>query len=274
MPRDVIVKARLQRNEALVDAMLLAASADGVVQPAEIRAVIARVLERPEFIGTGPEELAALVDQSARRLSSAKEWEDVMASLRERLPDHRARMLAFGLATAVALAENGPHQDELGLLKSLQASLGMSESEVADIFECVGQGRPLAEVVGEPLERLLAETMVLVSTSDGAVHEKEVRVMLESMAGDPVFRGLSLEVAERALEDAVRNLATYGLARRLTVLAHGISTHAHRVKAFALASRVARSAGAPRPQQQRVLELLQATFGLADDEVARLEKGG
>jgi tellurite resistance protein len=272
MPREQLAETRRARNEALVDVMLLAAAADGVMQNSEIRSVIARVLERPEFTGTGPDELASLVERSVQRLSSASALEEVLASLRTRLPDHRTRMLAFGLATAVALADKGARRDELGLLKTLQAALGVSETEVADIFECVQQGHPLAEVVGEPVERLLAETMVLVSTCDGAVHEKEVRVMLESMAGDPVFRGLSLELAERALEDAVANLSLHGLAKRLTVLAHGLSTRGQRLKAFELAARVAKSNRPPRPEEQRMLDLLQATFGLADDEVDRIKK--
>ncbi len=274
MPRDAIVKARAARNDALLDAMLLAASADGQMQPAEIRTVIAKVLERPEFEGTGPDELAALVQSSAKRLSSTAELETVMKSLRERLPDHRTRLLAFGLATAVALADRKAVKEELGLLKSLQAALGISEDEVASVFECVELGHPLAEAVGEPLERLLAETMVLVATADGVVHQKELKAMLEEMAGDPIFKGVSLEHAELALSDAVSTLALQGLPQRLAVLAHGLTSHGQRVKAFELALKVAMSHGAVRPQEQHVLDLLQATFGLADDEIAAMKKGG
>lgn len=272
MPREHLSKSREQRNEALVDAMLLAAAADGVVQNAEIRALIARVLERPEFRGTGPDQLAALVDRSVQRLTSAQALEDVTGSLRERLPDRRSRILAFALATAVALADKKAHQTELKLLKAVQAALGISEAEVAEVFECVEQGRPLSEVVGEPFEQLLADTMVLVSTADGAVHEREVRVMLESMAGDPVFHGLSLDVAQRALEEAVACLARQGLPQRLAVLANGLASHGQRLKAFELAVRVARSRERSRPEAERMLDLLQATFGLADDEVERIKK--
>lgn len=272
MSRDAIAQARTQRNEALVDAMLLAASADGVVSPVEIRTVIARVLERPEFEGTGPDELAALVDRSAKRLAGAHHLDAVMESLRTRLPDHSSRMLAFGLASAVALAEGKTAPSEMGLLKTLQAALGIAETEVAELFECVQEGRPLAEVVGEPVENLLAEVMVLVSTADGAVHERELRVMLEQMAGDPAFRGLSLERAEHELEAAVHTLATQGHPARLAVLARGLATRPLRLKAYQLALRVAHCAGKPRPEEQRMLDLLQATFGLADDDVRRLEK--
>jgi tellurite resistance protein len=244
------------------------------MQPAEIRTVIAKVLERPEFEGTGPEELAKLVESSAQRLSSTGELSTVMSSLRVRLPDHRTRLLAFGLATAVALADRKAVKEELGLLKSLQAALGISEDEVASVFECVELGHPLAEAVGEPLERLLAETMVLVATADGVVHQKELKAMLEEMAGDPIFKGVSLEHAELALSDAVSTLALQGLPQRLAVLAHGLTTRGQRVKAFELALKVAMSHGTVRPQEQHVLDLVQATFGLADDEIAAMKKGG
>src|SRR3954467_8701331 len=118
MPRDAAVAARKNRNSALVEAMVLAASADGSIAQKEMETLIRRVIERPEFEGTKPEELNALIEGSAKKLSSAKKLEDVLASLRERLPDHKNRLLAFGLASAVALADRRATREELGLLKT------------------------------------------------------------------------------------------------------------------------------------------------------------
>jgi hypothetical protein len=72
----------------------------------------------------------------------------------------------------------------------------------------------------------------------------------------------------------VSTLALQGLPQRLAVLAHGLTTRGQRVKAFELALKVAMSHGTVRPQEQHVLDLLQATFGLADDEIAAMKKGG
>lgn len=270
MPRDTIEQARRDRNAALIDAMILAASADGQFRPAEVQAVIQRVIERPEFEGVQATELAGLVESSARRLSQARALEDILHALRERLPDHRNRLLAFGLATSVALADRKGLKDELGLLKTMQLALGLSDDDVARVFETVEAGASLSEALGEPLERLYAETMVLVSAADGEVQPAELRRMLEELAGDPVFKDVSMEAAEHALRDAVQNLALEGLPQRLTVLARGLTTHAQRTKAFRLAVRVAYAEGQPSKDALRALELLQATFGLADDEVARI----
>jgi tellurite resistance protein len=126
MPRDALAQARKDRNAALLDAMVLAASADGSIAGVEIRQLLARVLERPEFEGIAPDELSGMIEASAKRLSQARTLDDVLHGLKERLPDHRNRLLAFGLATAVALADRKATRDELGLLKSFQAAFGLT----------------------------------------------------------------------------------------------------------------------------------------------------
>ena len=56
-------------------------------------------------------------------------------------------------------------------------------------------------------------------------------------------------------------------------LGEGLSTHTQRLRAFGLAARMAKASGAEaKPAEAKVLELLQVTFGLADDEVARIQK--
>ncbi len=270
MARESIEKARAERNAALIEAMLLAASADGTVEPRELRILIARVIERPEFEGTSAETLNAMVEGSVAKLASAKKLEDVLSSLRERLPEHRNRLLAFGLAASIAFADHKATREELGLLKTIQFALGISEVEVQKVVDVVQRGESLTEVLGEPPEMLLTETMVLVGAADGVVREAELMTMFENLAGDPVFRDVSRLAAEAALKAAITNLAAEGLPRRLAVLARGLTTGAQRRKAFQLAVRVAKSEGGPRPSELRVLELLQSTFGLADDEAKKL----
>jgi uncharacterized tellurite resistance protein B-like protein len=274
MAREQAVKARKERNAALVEVMLLAAMADGRVSQTEMQMLLRRVLERPEFEGTKAEELNALVQESAERLSQAHDLQEILASLRKRLPDHKTRMLAFGLAAAVALADQRATRAELGLLKTFQAALGISEDEVAQIIDVLEQGGSLAEALGEPLERLYAEVMVLVTAADGKLKAEEARALVESFASDPLFHNVSPERAQSFVSESVAALSEEGLSQRLQVLAHGLTTHTQRVKAFRLATRIAHAAGQPSHGEQRILDLLQATFGLDDDEVARLTAEG
>lgn len=266
------MKARRDRNAALVEAMLLAAMADGKVTEIEMQTLLRRVIERPEFEGTRSTELNALVEASAARLAEAKNLDEILRSLRERLPDHRNRMLAFGLAAAVAFSDQRATRTELGLLKTFQAALGIAEDEVAQIIDVIENGGSLAEALGEPLERLYAEVMVLVSAADGRLKEDESRALVESFASDPLFENVSPERAQAFVSEAVSALVTEGLPARLTVLAHGLSTHSQRVKAFRLAMRIGNASGQPSESEKKILELLQATFGIADDEVEALQK--
>jgi uncharacterized tellurite resistance protein B-like protein len=274
MAREQAVNARKDRNAALVEVMLLAAMADGRISETEMQMLLRRVIERPEFEGTKADDLNALVEASAQRLAEAHDLQEILASLRRRLPDHKTRMLAFGLAAAVALADQRATRAELGLLKTFQAALGISEDEVAQIIDVLEQGGSLAEALGEPLERLYAEVMVLVTAADGRLKAEEARALVESFASDPLFHNVSPERAQAFVSEAVAALSTEGLSQRLQVLAHGLTTHAQRVKAYRLATRIAHAAGEPSPGEQRILDLLQATFGLDDDEVARLTRQG
>lgn len=271
MPRDKVLQARNERNAALIEAMLLAAIADGKVTQHEMETLLRRVLERPEFEGTRSDELNALVEASVARLAAAEDLEQILKSLRDRLPDHKNRMLAFGLAAAVAFSDHRATRAELGLLKTFQAALGISETEVAQIVDVIEGGGSLAEALGEPLERLYAEVMVLVTAADGRLTEKETRALVETFAGDPLFENVSAERAMAFVTEAVTALATQGLSQRLTVLAAGLSTHAQRVKAFRLAARIAAAAAEPGPTQ-KILDLLQATFGIADDQVQKIRE--
>ncbi len=156
MARDQSAVTRTERNAALVEVMLLASMADGPPSDVGMQALVERVLERPEFDGTKAEELTELVQKSAKTLASAEDLEAILGSLRMRLPTHQHRMLAFGLAAAVALADHRATRAELGLLKTFQAALGIAEDEVARIIDVLEAGGSLDEALGDPLERLYA----------------------------------------------------------------------------------------------------------------------
>src|SRR4051812_27798935 len=105
-------------------------------------------------------------------------------------------MLAFGLAAAVAFADQRPTRTEPGLLKTFQAALGISEDEVAHIIDTVERNGSLSEALGEPQERLFAEVMVLVSAADGQLGESESESVVEHFAADPVFENVTAERAQ------------------------------------------------------------------------------
>ena len=102
MKAETEATTRADRNAALVEVMLLAAMADGQLTESSIQALLRRVLERPEFDGTNPDEISALVEKSVKRLASQSSLESILQRLRDRLPTHQNRLLAFGLAASIS----------------------------------------------------------------------------------------------------------------------------------------------------------------------------
>lgn len=272
MSRELARQARRERNGALVEAMVLAACADGTVSAPEIDAILKRVRERPEFDGVALDEVRVLVSEATGRLAGAGKMDDVLAALRNRLKSHHNRLLAFGLAASVSLADRSASRTELGLLKTFQRGLGVSEAEVERVITAVESNQPLTEALGEEPERLYAEVMVLVSASDGKVSREEADMMLEHFAGDPTFETVTPERAKTYVREALEALKVEGLGPRLVALAEGLSSHRQRLRAFGLAARLSKASGEAHAAEAKVLELLQVTFGLADDEVARIQK--
>lgn len=274
MSIDEAARARRERNQALVELMLLAASADGQVSAEELEAIVTRAVARPEFEGTSAEELNGLIEQSAARLSEQRSLDAILASVRERLRAHRTRLLGFGLAASVAFYDQRATRDELGLLKAIQAGLGISESEVAAVITAIETGESLptmAERLGaEPLPKLLIETMVLVTVADGTLPEAEAEALVETLAGDPTFAAVTSRQAMQYVAESVELIRRNGLSNMLELLAQGLATHGQRKQAYRLAAQVA-AAQTGNPRTRHMLELLQATFGLDSGEVARLQ---
>src|SRR5262249_5181576 len=133
----------------------------------------------------------------------------------------------------------------LGVKKKIQAGLGISEKKKAQIIDVVEQGGSLAEALGEPLERLYEEVMVLVSAADGRVKEAESRALVQNLAPDRQFHSVTAERAQTFVTEAVAALASEGIPERLAVLARGLTTHPQRLKAFELALKIAHSSGKP-----------------------------
>src|SRR5260370_20662393 len=105
MSVDKSLTQQKERNSALMEVMLLAAMADGNVSDAEMQMLLKRIFERPEFEGTSHEQLTHTVQKGLKSLASAKNLDQALTSLRERLPGHKNRMPAFGLAPPSALPD-------------------------------------------------------------------------------------------------------------------------------------------------------------------------
>lgn len=270
MPRHAIEQARVERNAALVETMLLEAAADGRLSKAELIAVIRRIVERPEFEGTRGDELTRLVENSAARMAAAPSLERILESLRERLPGDDERRLAYGLAASVAFAEKQTTRGHQSVLKIIQSALEITEEDVARITTVIETGGLLSAALGDSIERLCAEAMVLVTAADGEFHDEAARDMVEGLLSEPSFQNISRDDVRSYIARAVKSLVDEGLNKRLAAMARGLSVREHRRKAYSLALLVARSGDGLSKAKEEVLSLLQHTFQLSDDEVSFL----
>ncbi|GAC1539123.1 MAG: hypothetical protein NVS2B9_06020 [Myxococcales bacterium] len=120
---------------ALLETMLLAAAADGAVSKVEVEDIYRRVFERPEFEGIHAGDLREAIAQAAQRVAEAHDLEHIVPSLAERLPDADSRALAFALAASVVVADHRTPPNELAVLKALQQAFGLTDAQVASLFE-------------------------------------------------------------------------------------------------------------------------------------------
>jgi tellurite resistance protein len=259
-----------ERAVALMDAMMLAAVADGHLGDEELRAVIDGALQRPEFAGIRAGVLDRLAAESAARLTRARAPAEVLDSLRSRLLSRHDRKLAFALAAAVALADRQASEAEISLLAELEMALGLSKEEAAHVIDVVGRGGSLGEAIGDEDEVLYAKAMALVAAADGRLEESEALAMVDGLVSDPLFARLGREQARASIARAVEGLGADGLETTLRRLASALSSREQRRKAYGFAVKVARASGETLPAEEHVLDLLQQTFELADEDVADL----
>jgi len=131
------------RQAALFETMILVAGADGRVTKEEIEEIFRRVFERPEFKGIHAQDLRDALEHAAGQVAKGHDLEHVLPSLARRLDDAPSRLLAFGLAASVAMAEHRTRPAEFQVLKALQRAFEIEDAEVAALFEAAASHAPL-----------------------------------------------------------------------------------------------------------------------------------
>jgi uncharacterized tellurite resistance protein B-like protein len=131
------------RQAALFETMILAAGSDGDVTKVEVEEIYRRVFERPEFHGIHANDLRQAISRAAQQVAQVGDLSSILSSIAERLPDRPSRELAFGLAASVAWADRRTHPPEVNLLKALQRTFELDDTEVARLFELAGDEAPL-----------------------------------------------------------------------------------------------------------------------------------
>jgi tellurite resistance protein len=119
-----------EKSEALTDVLMLAACADGEVQPNELRALGEALMKVPYFQVDDLETMVHQLVQAAARVGSEGE-QSVLDLARERLPDISERRSALRLAALVTLTDHTLETNESAILRDIAKALHLSATELS-----------------------------------------------------------------------------------------------------------------------------------------------
>jgi len=187
----------------LIEAIVGAMSADGVIQAAEVDIMERNLSEHEMFAGLGHQVVNMLVEMAQESIQLAGGCLRRLPSIAKGLPSRSHRLAAYAVACEVAFAD-GTSQEEVAYLHQLRMALMLGDDEARQIWESAAHQRGMQKV--EELTRDLQsmmpwylECMALMAAMDGQVTQAErnaVQGVLKHM-GDMASLG------ERELSDAV-----------------------------------------------------------------------
>jgi uncharacterized tellurite resistance protein B-like protein len=143
----------------LIEAMIGAMNADGVVDPRETAAVEQQIASHPLFQGLGASAARTLIEMSNDAIRFAGNAFGRAPAIARGLPARIHRLAAFGMAAEVAVADEHLAEGELHFLEALRIALRIAPLESEAL---IGQARAghLAEYLEDRYHRIKALTPV------------------------------------------------------------------------------------------------------------------
>ncbi|HEX4454094.1 MAG TPA: tellurite resistance TerB family protein [Kofleriaceae bacterium] len=124
----------------LIEAMVGAMTADGVVSPSEQATIEATVTRHPLFAGLGLPAARTLIDLSMDAIRFAGGALGRVPAIAKGLPARIHRTAAFGMAAEVAVADQRLEDSELTYLEGLRLALRISPLEAESIVAAAQAG--------------------------------------------------------------------------------------------------------------------------------------
>ncbi|HSD89721.1 MAG TPA: tellurite resistance TerB family protein [Kofleriaceae bacterium] len=169
----------LRPNDArrfLIEAMVCAMSADGVIDARETAMLEYQVASHPLFQGLGAKSAKTLVELSTDAIQFAGGPTRRAPAIAKGLPARIHRLAAFGMAAEVAAADQRLAQGEVTFLEALRIALRVSPSEAEAIISAARAGQ-LAEHLDDRYLRI--KNMISVAAEVFAL-----RALARAMATD------------------------------------------------------------------------------------------
>lgn len=125
----------------LIEAMIGAMNADGVIDPREHAAIERQLNSHALFKGLGPTAAKTLIDLSNDAIKFAGNAIARTPAIAKGLPARIHRLAAYAMASDVAVSDLHLHQGELHFLEALRIALRIAPLESEQILAAAGGGR-------------------------------------------------------------------------------------------------------------------------------------
>ena len=135
----------------LIEAMIGAMAADGVVDPRETAMVERQIAGHPLFQGLGQAAARTLIDLSNDAIRFAGGAVGRVPAIAKGLPSRIHRLAAFGMAAEVANADQQLVEGELQFLDALQIALRIGPVEAHEVLAAARAGQLAAYLEGRYL---------------------------------------------------------------------------------------------------------------------------
>jgi uncharacterized tellurite resistance protein B-like protein len=137
----------------LIEAMIGAMNADGIIDPREIATIERRIATHPLFQGLGPAPARTLIDLSTDAIKFAGSAFSRAPAIAKGLPARIHRLAAFGMAAEVAAADEQLVDGELQFLEALRISLRIAPLESEALVDNARAGH-LGEYLDDRYHRI------------------------------------------------------------------------------------------------------------------------
>src|SRR5215467_2521403 len=125
----------------LIEAMIGAMNADGVIDPRETAAVERQIASHPLFAGLGANAARTLIDLSNDAIRFAGSAFGRAPAIAKGLPARIHRLAAYGMAAEVAVADRQLPAAEVAFLEALRIALRIAPLEAETVVAAAGAGR-------------------------------------------------------------------------------------------------------------------------------------
>ncbi len=125
----------------LIEAMIGAMNADGVVDPRELKVMERQLAEHVLFKGLGAAAARTLIDLSNDAIQFAGKATARGPAIAKGLPARIHRLTAYGMAAEVAISDTSLHAGELTFLEALRIALRIAPLESEQIVAAARQGQ-------------------------------------------------------------------------------------------------------------------------------------